>query len=153
MRGIGMRLLWLLTLSVFGLVIAGCARDHRTPDEKIVDAMGATREVVRENVEDEVRTAELLALTDRLEQILREQNEDLHRFTSELELLNSHPATTRKMLAERSATFIDRRRQRRAEAVGVHLQMAERTTPSEWKKIVRRELEAFDAARTLEDQG
>ena len=140
----------LLTLVLVGGGLAGCARERRAPAEVIDDAMQATRDAIKDSVEDRQRRGQLLALVDDLEQLLQAQSADLQELSLRLRRLNADPDATRSAFETEVAVYKERRRARRTRALDIHYTMMDLTRPEEWDDIVERELGAMDA---LQDGG
>jgi len=140
----------LLTLLFALAALAGCARDQRAPSGVVLDAMQATRDAVRESVDDTDRRAQLLELVDELEGLFLAQTGDLEELSRTLRRINADPDATRSAFDAEISAYQERRRARRAEAVDLHFAMMDVTRPQEWSSIVRRELDAFEALGRIE---
>jgi len=121
----------------------GCARDHRTVDEKMGAHMQAACDAIEKHVTDRARADQLLALLTQLDRVLTEQNGSLSGFMTSLHEQNADPAVTSTQLQASIDAYLGERQVRRAKALDIHFQMIELTQPDEWKHIVDAELEAI----------
>ena len=121
----------------------GCARDHRTVDQKIDAHMQTVCDAIEKHVTDKARAEKLLALLTQLDRTLTEQNGSLSDFMTSLNEQNADPAVTSAQLQASIDAYLGERQVRRGKALDIHFQMIELTQPDEWKHIVDAELEAI----------
>jgi len=131
------------------LLSLGCASKPADPKEQIVSNMQVMQSAINDNVEDLDRKQNLLLLTKSLEQTLLEYNQSFVDFAVEFGKLNRDYATPREKLQELQASFRTVRASVINKVVDIHYQMVAQTTEAEWKKIVKKEIEALESVRQL----
>lgn len=137
------------TLFVVTFLIAGCASSPMDPQEEIKDNMQVMRDAVIENVKDSERQQKLLSLTKSLENVLSEYNKDYRDFAIEFSQLNRIYETPRAKMEVLLDMFRDRRKAAMEEVAALHFEMVANTSEKEWKKIVKKEIEALKSVRQL----
>ena len=135
----------LLTLLIVLGTLAGCARDRRALATIVRDSMQATRAAVQDCVDDADRRGRLLVFVDELEGLFLAQTGDLEQLSRDLRRINADPDATRSAFDAQVSAYQERRRARRTHAVDLHFAMMDVTRPEEWSRIVRSELDAFEA--------
>ena len=135
------------------LVLLGCASEPVDPQQEIKTNMQVMRDAVIDTVKDEERQGKLIALTRSLETTLAEYNRAYSNFASEFGKLNREYDTPRAKLEELLDSFRETRKSAMNEVAKIHFEMVASTSEDEWKKIVKKELEAIKTMRQLpEDQ-
>jgi hypothetical protein len=136
-------------IMLVSLLSLGCASKPSDPREQLVSNMQVMRSAISNNVEDAERKQNLLLLTASLEQTLLEYNQSFVDFAVEFGKLNRDYATPREKLQELQASFRTVRASVINKVVDIHYQMVAQTTEDEWKKIVKKEIEALESVRQL----
>lgn len=140
-------------IAAIGLVIAGCASEPVDPQQEIKANMQVMRDAVIDTVKDKQRQRTLIDLTRLLEKSLAEYNRAYSNFASEFGKLNRKYDTSRAKLEELHDSFRETRKSAMNEVTRIHFEMVANTSEDEWKKIVKKEIEAIKSVRQLpEDQ-
>ena len=138
---------------VTALTLIGCASKPADPQEALKDNMQVMREAVTKVVKDVERQNNLLALTQSLEKTLSEYNRAYTDFAIEFGELNRNYDTPREKLEDLITAFRQTRKSAMKDVEKLHFEMVAQTSEDEWKKIVKKELEAIKSVRQLpEDQ-
>ena len=138
---------------VTALTLIGCASKPADPQEALKDNMQVMREAVTKVVKDVGRQNNLLALTQSLEKTLSEYNRAYTDFAIEFGELNRNYDTPREKLEYLLTAFRQTRKSAMKDVEKLHFEMVAQTSEDEWKKIVKKELEAIKSVRQLpEDQ-
>lgn len=150
---IGFRKYRVYLIVAIGLVIAGCASEPVDPQQEIKANMQVMRDAVIDTVKDKQRQRTLIDLTRLLEKSLAEYNRAYSNFASEFGKLNRKYDTSRAKLEELHDSFRETRKSAMNEVTRIHFEMVANTSEDEWKKIVKKEIEAIKSVRQLpEDQ-
>lgn len=130
-------------------LIAGCASRPADPQLEIKANMQVMRDAVKETVKDSQRQQKLLLLAKSLEKVLSEYNRDYSEFASEFSQLNRVYETPRAKLEALLDSFRETRKSAMNEVARLHFEMVANTSKDEWKKIVKKEIEAIKSVRQL----
>lgn len=147
------KVLVILIFIVNSLVLSGCASEPKDPQKELSANMQVMRDAVIETVKDEERKNKLITLTQSLEKTLADYNRTYSDFASEFGNLNRKYDTPRAKLEELIGAFREARKSAMNEVARLHFEMVANTSEDEWKKIVKKELDAIKTVRQLpEDQ-
>lgn len=138
-----------ISLVAVVLILGGCASKPTDPQEEIKNNIQAMRDAIVDVVADKNRRANLLVLTASLETMLSGYNQTYTEFSVEFGKLNRDYDTPRKTLEELLESFRMTRESAMNEAASLHFEMVAQTSADEWKKIVKKELEAIKTIRQL----
>lgn len=132
------------------LVFFACKSDDRTAEEVVRDEFLVTRAAVQEVIADVERRDRLLALIDAYELLVRNQSRDMRETSLALTELNAAPETGEDELLGTMERLIERRSERRREALDVHFEMVALVSADEWKAMAKSEAKAIRSMRSLE---
>ena len=129
--------------------LGGCASKPTDPQEEIKNNVQAMRDAIVDVVADKKRRTNLLVLTTSLETMLSKYNQAYTEFAVEFGKLNRDYDTPRKTLEDLLSSFSRTRESTMNEVAKLHFDMVAQTSADEWKKIVKKELEAIKSVRQL----
>ena len=132
---------------MFSLV--GCASEPIDPQQEIKDNMQVMREAISKTVVDNKRRQVLLDLSMSLEITLALYNQKYTDFAIQFGKLNRKYDTPRSELESLLNTIRKTRKTTINEVMDIHFKMVANTTGDEWKKIVKKEVEAIKSVRQL----
>lgn len=121
----------LFTLALCAVLIGGCAGKRQTeppPDE-------ALRAAIEENVQDETRRAELLALSERFSQILEDLLTATDETSQKLDKLLLDYDSDRESFERTFERYNQQRQALGQRTIALHFEIKALTTPAEWKAI------------------
>jgi hypothetical protein len=121
----------LFTLAVCSVLIGSCAGKQGTeppPDE-------ALRATIEENVQDETRQTELLALSERFSQILRELVTATEETSQALDKLLVDYDSDRESFERTFERYNQKRQALGQRTIALHFEIKALTMPAEWKAI------------------
>jgi hypothetical protein len=133
--------------------LGGCASKPTDPQVTIKDNVQVMRDAIIKVVADNDRKQKLLVLSSSLESTLLSYNQAYSEFAKEFGKLNRIYNTPRKKLEDLLSSFSQTRESAMNKVAKIHFDMVAQTSADEWKKIVKKELEAIKSVRQLpEDQ-
>jgi hypothetical protein len=121
----------LFTLVLCSVSLGGCAGKRQTeppPDE-------ALRAAIEENVPDETRRAELLALSERFSQILEDLLTATNETSRKLDKLLLDYDSDREAFEQTFERYNQERQALSKQTIVLHYEIKALTTPAEWKAI------------------
>jgi hypothetical protein len=121
----------LFTLALCSVLIGGCAGKRQTeppPGE-------ALRTAIEENVQDETRRAELLALSERFSQILEDLLTATDETSQKLDKLLLDYDSDRESFERTFERYNQERQALSKQTIVLHYEIKALTTPAEWKAI------------------
>jgi len=120
-------------LAVLG--VAGCSSKHLTPEQKAQAEVEACEAQIRKVVADPARAEQLVALTNQLQQQMRESVAVAKGYRAKLAVLNANYEATRQ---DYEALFRQQEAQREAlvrKVAALRERMAALTTDAEWQQV------------------
>jgi len=130
-------------------LILSCASKPIDPQELLQNNMQVMRGAIVDTVNDKERKKNLLVLTNSLETSLSDYNRAYTNFSLEFGKLNRNYDTSRSEFENLLALFRKKRHSIMNEVTEIHFKMIALTSENEWKKIVKKELEAIKSVRQL----
>jgi hypothetical protein len=127
------------------LAVGACARNKVTPETEALNYTQEMREAVSLNIQDAGRRSQLIALIDRMDNLMKNYGIKIQIFVNRFDALNRNYDTTRKEMKNLVTEFADLRRQGQTRIIELNLQARKLCTQQEWDQIVRYEKEAVEA--------
>jgi hypothetical protein len=124
--------------------VPGCSRTKPTAAQAIERYSQKLRSAVSDNVSDEGRKSQMLAIVDQLEALNARFAQETADFVESYRTLNADYEATREVFEQLFSNYSAKRVQARDEALILHFQLAALATAHEWEAIGKAEIELYE---------
>ncbi|MBS0580188.1 MAG: hypothetical protein JSR36_13115 [Proteobacteria bacterium] len=137
-----------LALCAAALLLCGCGGKKPTKEQAITQYSRELHDAVADQVRDEGRRVQMLALVDRLESLQLRFAQDTEALVASYRKLDADYGASRAAFEQLFADYNATRIRARGEALDLHFQLAALATEEEWRPIARAESHLYEAVST-----